>query len=104
MARASPGAEARGRPRITLISHASGSTTQADSSTSSEVPKAISSVVLPILAALLTLALLAGAAIAWRGGAWSPASRIYRSLLALAAAVCVGVLAMWGMVGTVFVR
>jgi pimeloyl-ACP methyl ester carboxylesterase len=57
---------------------------------------------LPILAALLTIALLIGVTAAWRAGAWSPASRVYRSLLALAAAVCVGVLVIWGMVGTVF--
>ncbi|HET9222992.1 MAG TPA: hypothetical protein VFO07_10835, partial [Roseiflexaceae bacterium] len=59
---------------------------------------------LPIIAALLTIALLAGVVAAWRAGAWSRASRVYRSLLALAALICVGVLAMWGMVGTVFVR
>jgi pimeloyl-ACP methyl ester carboxylesterase len=59
---------------------------------------------LPILAALLALALLAGVVAAWRAGAWSLASRVYRSLLALAALVCVGVLAIWGMVGMVFVR
>jgi pimeloyl-ACP methyl ester carboxylesterase len=59
---------------------------------------------LPIVAALLTIALLAGVAVAWRSGAWSPAGRVYRSLLALAAVVCVGVLAMWGMVAMVFIR
>jgi pimeloyl-ACP methyl ester carboxylesterase len=59
---------------------------------------------LPILAALLSMALLAGVVAAWRAGAWSLVSRVYRSLLALAALVCVAVLAMWGMVGTVFVR
>jgi hypothetical protein len=58
--------------------------------------------VVPILVALLTLALLACVAVAWRAGVWSLASRIYRSLLALAAVVCVAVLAIWGMVGTVF--
>jgi pimeloyl-ACP methyl ester carboxylesterase len=59
---------------------------------------------LPIVVALLVVALLAGVVAAWRAGAWSLASRVYRSLLALAALVCVGVLAMWGMVGMVFVR
>ena len=60
--------------------------------------------VLPVVVALLTLALVGGVAVAWRAGAWSPASRVYRSLLALAAVVCVGMLAVWGMLGTIFVR
>jgi pimeloyl-ACP methyl ester carboxylesterase len=59
--------------------------------------------VLPIVSALLSILMLAGVATAWRGGTWSLASRLYRSLLALAAVVCVGVLAVWGMVGMVFV-
>ena len=59
--------------------------------------------VLPILAALLAVALLAGIVAAWRAGAWSLASRVYCSLLTLAALICVGVLANWGMIGTPFV-
>jgi pimeloyl-ACP methyl ester carboxylesterase len=58
--------------------------------------------VLPIGSALLTVVLLVGVAVAWRAGAWSLASRLYRSLLALAAVLCVGMLAGWGMVGMVF--
>jgi hypothetical protein len=59
--------------------------------------------VLPILAAPLAVVLLAGVAAAWRSGSWSLARRIYYSLLALAALICVGVLASWGMIGAPFV-
>jgi pimeloyl-ACP methyl ester carboxylesterase len=57
---------------------------------------------LPLLAALLAAAMLAGAVAAWRGGAWSLAQRIYRTLLAIAGVVCVALLAVWGMVGAPF--
>jgi pimeloyl-ACP methyl ester carboxylesterase len=69
------------------------------------VPRSMAALfVLPPIGALLAAAMLAGMAAAWRSGAWSLAQRLYHTLLALAGAVCVALLAVWGMVGAPFVR
>lgn len=53
--------------------------------------------VLPVLAGLLTLVMLAAVVIGWSRRAGSAAGRIYFTLLSLAAVVCLAVLGIWGM-------
>lgn len=59
--------------------------------------------ILPLICALLTLAMLAGTVQAWIGGFWSIWKRSYFTLLTLAALLCVFLLGVWGMVGAVYV-
>lgn len=58
--------------------------------------------ILPLLAALLALAMIVIAVIAWARGAGSVWGRLYFSLLTLAALACVAVLTYWGMTTAVF--
>ncbi len=57
---------------------------------------------LPLICALLTLAMLAGTIQAWLGGFWPIWKRSYFTLLTLAAVLCVFLLGVWGMVGAVY--
>lgn len=54
---------------------------------------------LPIIVAVLTLALLAFAGTAWRGAWWGRWGRFHYTAVALAAVVFIGVLAYWNLLG-----
>jgi pimeloyl-ACP methyl ester carboxylesterase len=56
---------------------------------------------LPLLSVALSLVMLVGSVQSWREGFWSLAERIYYALITLAALVCVGVVASWGLLGVV---
>ncbi len=58
--------------------------------------------ILPLICALLTLAMLAGTVQTWIGNFWSIWKRSYYTLLTLAALLCVFLLGVWGMVGAVY--
>ncbi|MBX6365731.1 MAG: beta-lactamase family protein [Gemmatimonadetes bacterium] len=54
---------------------------------------------LPVLAAVLTIALLAFTALAWRGGWWGRWGRIHYTAVTLASVVLLAVLAYWNLLG-----
>lgn len=55
--------------------------------------------ILPLLSALLTLLMLAGAFLAWFKRYWSVWNRIYYTLVTLSAGLCVLILVKWDMLG-----
>jgi pimeloyl-ACP methyl ester carboxylesterase len=68
-------------------------------------PRALApGVVLPLVSLVLIVLMVIGVIAGWSREGWGALRKLYRGLLMLASIACLVVLALWGMVGTVFLN
>jgi hypothetical protein len=69
------------------------------------VPRSFAPVfVLPIISSILTILIVIGVIAGWMSDGWGALRKLYRGILMLANVACVVVLALWGMIGAVFLN
>jgi hypothetical protein len=69
------------------------------------VPRTLAPVfVLPLVSLVLIVLMVIGVIAGWSREGWGALRKLYRGLLMLASIACLVVLALWGMVGAVFLN